>query len=311
MYPPITPYETGFLDTGDGHSLYFERSGKKGGRPVVYLHGGPGAGCSEAARQFFDPAVFDVLLFDQRGCGKSLPTASVHNNTTAHLIADIEQLRVQTGVESWIVFGGSWGSTLGLAYAQAHPERVEHLALRGLFTGTDAELDWFFRAAEQFFPPLARELREAAGLPGEAADDAVITRYLQMLTGSDGAARDRAARAWFRYEMGMAFLKPRALPDAAGPATRMMLCLTTLETWYFQHRMFLQPDQLMRNMAKIAHIPADIVQGRYDLICPPVTAISVAEALPRAQLHMIEDAGHASFEPGIAAALVAAMDRLR
>lgn len=308
LYPVVEPFDRRFLDVGDGHVIHVEQSGNPDGPPVVVLHGGPGGGCSPAMRRYFDPDHWRIVLFDQRGCGRSRPHACVAANTTGHLIADIEQIRTTLGIEAWHLFGGSWGATLALAYAQAHPDRVRHLVLRGVFLGTRAELDWFYGGgAGRFYPDLWARFRDL--IPVDEQGD-LIAAYHRRLFGSDRVAEATHARHWAMWENALA----SAGPDQCfgEPAADYVRAFSRLENHYFQHGCFLDhDDQLMANRGRIEHIPADIVQGRLDMICPPAAAHRLAQGWDRARLHLIAGAGHALSEPGITRALVRIMDGLR
>ena len=307
-YPPIDPHRSGMLQVDAVHSLYWEESGHPDGVPVVLLHGRPGSGTVPRHRQFFDPAHYRIVLFDQRGAGRSTPTAECRDNTTPLLVADMEALRQQLGIDRWIVFGGSWGSTLALAYAQAHPSRCRALVLRGVFLCTPEEIDWFLHGMGRFFPIAHQQF--VAHLP-ECERGDLLAAYMRRLFGDDAQQRLRAARAWNQYEGSCVHLwpQPPEPENAAGDATA--LAVARLEAHYFHHRGFFEPDQLLRDVGRLHDIPALIVQGRYDAICPPTTANRLQQAWPQAQLQIIEDAGHSAFEPGIEAALLAAMNRLR
>lgn len=307
LYPAIEANVTGYLDVGDGHQLYYEECGNPDGKPVVVLHGGPGAGCSPPMRQFFDPEAYRIVLFDQRGSGKSKPHADIDNNTTWHVVADIERLRNQLGLERWQVFGGSWGSTLGLAYAQTHPERVTELVLRGIFTVRQQELDWLYRfGTSELFPEAWRALN--ALIPDEERDD-LLTAYHRRLFSDDKRQRLAAARAWSIFEGSTSQLIPS--PDVARMfgSEHFALSLARIETHYFVNHCFLEDGQLIRDCGKIADIPGVIVHGRYDALCPAVNATDLADAWPSAELHITPDAGHSAFEPGNIHALVTATDR--
>lgn len=307
LYPALDPFETGHLDVGDGHEIYYEVSGRRDGIPVVFLHGGPGGGTSPVQRRFFDPARWRIVLFDQRGCGRSRPHASLDANTSHHLVADIERLRVHLDVERWAVFGGSWGSTLALLYAQRHPERVTGLMLRGIFLMREREIDWFYRhGTNAIFPEAWADF--LAPIPSAERDD-IIAAYYRRLTGEDSPARTEAALAWSRWEGHCVTLVPEERrADHAGSA-RFALAFARIECHYFFHRGFLAPeDDILANCDRIRHIPTTIVQGRYDAICPPVSAFELAQALPQARLRMVPVAGHSAFEPGIVHELVTATD---
>ncbi|PWK92312.1 prolyl aminopeptidase [Fulvimonas soli] len=309
LYPEIEPYRTHRLAVDARHTLYVEECGNPDGLPVVFLHGGPGAGLAPYHRRFFDPARWRVVLFDQRGAGRSTPFAELVDNTTWHLVADIEAIREALGIERWAVFGGSWGSTLALAYAQAHPERVLGLVLRGIFLARPEELRWFNEAdggARHVFPERWARFRDF--IP-EAERGAMVEAYWQRLTGDDEATRLAAARAWSAYEGGSTSL--RHDPDAPGefdePHKAVSLAVT--EAHYFRQRFFLEPDQLLRGVGRIRRLPATLVHGRYDIICPVKTAWDLANAWPEAELRIVL-AGHSAADPAIVDALVQATDRL-
>ena len=307
LYPPLEPFKTGVLDTGDGHQIYWELCGNPQGKPAVFLHGGPGAGCSADHRRLFDPARYCVLLFDQRGCGRSKPHAELENNTTWHLVADIERLRVMVGAPQWLVFGGSWGSALALAYAEKHPERVSELVVRGIFTVRRAELQWYYQeGASALFP----DLWEAYLAPIPVAERGdLMAAYRKRLVGDDVAARLEAARAWSLWEGQTITL----LPDPAAVAKygdgEYALAFARIENHYFVHKGWLEEGQLIRDAYKLAHIPGVIVQGRYDMACPAQTAWDLHRAWPQADFYMVEGAGHAYNEPGVLAQLMAATNR--
>ncbi|WP_033924624.1 prolyl aminopeptidase [Sphingomonas sp. 35-24ZXX] len=307
LYPPIEPYATGMLDTGDGHQVYYERVGTPGGKPAVFLHGGPGGGCSPEHRRLFDPALYDVLLFDQRGCGRSAPHASLENNTTWHLVADIERLRDLVEASQWLVFGGSWGSTLALAYAETHPERVSELVLRGIYTCTKPELDWFYQfGVSQMFPD--KWERFVALIP-EAERGDMLGAYHRRLTGADPELQVAAARAWSLYEGEVITLLPEPRLTAQHDDGHFALAFARIETHYFVHGCWLEPDQLLRDAPRLAGIPGTIVHGRYDMPCPAHYAWALHKALPQMDFHLVEGAGHAYSEPGILSRLIAATDR--
>lgn len=308
LYPPIEPFDQRMMDVGDGHRLYVEQCGHPAGEPVVVLHGGPGGGTSPAMRRYFDPAHYRIVLFDQRGCGRSRPHASVEMNTTWHLVADIERIRETLGLQNWLVFGGSWGATLGLLYAQAHPDRVTRLILRGIFLLTRSELDWFYQGgAGAFFPDLWRDF---AGMVPEAERRDLIAAYHRRLFSGDFVAETRFARAWAGWENALASIEHDG-PLGEAPIDYAR-AFARLENHYFLNRGFLDTDgQILRDRARIEHIPSTIVQGRYDMICPPVSAWALAQGWKRADLRLIPAAGHALSEPGISAELVRIMDLVR
>ena len=308
MYSLSQPYRSLRLDVGDGHRLYLEESGAPAGLPVVFLHGGPGAGCSPSHRRFFNPEKYRVILFDQRGAGKSRPHASLQANTTAHLIADLEKIREALDIERWVVFGGSWGSTLGLAYAQDFPERVLGLILRGVFLCRDEDIHWFYQnGASRLFPDFWRDFIEP--IPENERGD-LVRAYHRRLTGDDEVTRMRAAEAWALWEARTATLK---VDDQAGSHFSnpyLALSLARIECHYFINHGFLEPGQLLNNARRLKDIPGVIVHGRYDSICPVDQAWMLHQAWPEATLNIIPDAGHAITEPGVAAALTAATDHM-
>lgn len=308
LYPSIGPFDQRMLKVSGGHRIYVEQCGNPKGIPVVVLHGGPGGGCSPAMRRFFDPSVYRVILFDQRGCGKSTPHASVENNTTWDLVADIEMIRQVLEIERWIVFGGSWGATLSLVYAQAHNDRVRGLVLRGVFLMTEVELEWFYGGgAGQFWPEKWAEF--IAPIPKAEHGD-LIGAYHKRLFSDDLAEQTAYARAWAGWESNLAVLEP-ADHKGVAPAGYAR-AFSRLENHYFINGGFLSEGQaILNNLDKLADIPGVIVQGRYDMICPPARAHALASGWSKANLKMIPTAGHALSEPGITAELVKAMDDLR
>lgn len=307
FYPAIQPYETGMLDVGDGHRLYFERVGTPGAKPAVFLHGGPGAGASPLHRQLFDPARYDVLLFDQRGCGRSKPHAELDANTTWHLVADIERLRERVGIKRWLVFGGSWGSTLSLAYAQTHPQHVSELVLRGIFTGERALIDWYYKfGASEIFPE--KWERFLKPIPANERHD-LIAAYRRILTGPDRTARLEAAKAWSLWEGETVTLFPDPGLALTHGGHDFALAIARVENHYFVHNCWLEPGQLLRDAGKLAAIPGVIVHGRYDLPTPLRSAWELHKRWPASDLHIVEGAGHAFNEPGILHKLIEATDR--
>ena len=307
-YPAIEPHRSGMLKVDAIHTLYWEESGNPNGIAVVLLHGGPGSGTGPRHRQFFDPAYYRIVLFDQRGAGRSNPQAECRDNTTPLLVQDMERLRNLLGIEQWLVFGGSWGSTLALAYAQTHANRCHALVLRGIFLCTADEIDWFMHGMAHFFP-LAHQQFEAQIPPQERND--LLAAYVSRLSGDDAQVRLDAARAWNRYESSCLHLRPGPPEPDNAQTDATALAVARLESHYFRNLGFFEPDQLLRNVGRLADIPALIVQGRYDVICPPATAIRLHLAWPQSQLLIVEDAGHSAFEPGIEAALVKAMNDFR
>lgn len=307
LYPPIEPYETGMLDVGDGHSLYYERVGRPGGSPAVFLHGGPGAGCSADHRRLFDPARYDVLLFDQRGSGRSTPHAELEANTTWHLVEDIERLRTLAGVERWLVFGGSWGSTLALAYAETYPGHVSALILRGIFMATHEEARWYYQfGASQMFPD--KWERFLAPIP-EAERGDLVAAYYRRLTGDDPKTQLEAAKAWSLWEGETITLLPSPDLSIAHGEDHFAIAFARIENHYFHHDCWLEPQQLLRDAGRLRGIPGSIVHGRYDMPCPARHAWDLHKAWSEAEFHLIEGAGHAYNEPGILDQLIRATDR--
>ncbi|WP_454683576.1 prolyl aminopeptidase [Ancylobacter moscoviensis] len=308
FYPPIEPFETGMLDVGDGHSIYWERVGTRGAKPAVFLHGGPGGGISPGQRRLFDPARYDVILFDQRGCGRSTPYAELENNTTWHLVADIERLRETFGFARWQVFGGSWGSTLALAYAQTHPERVSELILRGVYTLTRAELDWYYRfGVSQMFPDKWEHFLAPLKSEAERADP--IRAYRALLTGSDEAVKLEAAKAWAIWEGETITLLPDPAFTTPFRDGHYALAFARIENHFFVHDAWLRERQLLDDAHRLTGIPGVIVHGRYDMPCPARYAWELHKAWPDAEFHLIEGAGHAYSEPGILDQLIRATDK--
>jgi proline iminopeptidase len=306
LYPAIEPYASGLLDVGDGHRVYWERAGTPGGIPAVFLHGGPGGGCSPSHRRLFDPARYDVLLFDQRGCGRSLPHAELEANTTWHLVADIERLREMCGHDCWLGFGGSWGSTLSLAYAETHPGRTSGLILRGIFLLRQAELDWYYQGgAAWLFPDKWEDF--LAPIPEEERDD-LIEAYRRRLTGDDHAAKIAAARAWSRWEGGTITLLPDPSMTGGFGEEHFALAFARIENHYFVHMGWMEEGQLLRDAHRLKGIPGTIVQGRYDSATPVRSAWDLHRAWPEAEFYLIPDAGHAYSEPGILDRLIRATD---
>jgi proline iminopeptidase len=308
LYPPIDPFDQRMLDVGDGHRLYVEQCGRTDGVPVLILHGGPGGGCSPSMRRYFDPQIYRIVLFDQRGCGRSRPHASVDHNTTWHLVADIERIRDTLGVERFVLFGGSWGATLALVYAISHPGRVSHLILRGVFLMTQSELHWFYGGgAGTFFPDLWS--RFLAPIPEDERGD-LIDAYHRRLFSGNTLEESRLSRIWTNWENALASIHYEQ-GGAEGPA-EYARAFARLENHYFRHAGFLDHDDwIMTNRRKVEHIPCHIVQGRYDMICPPRSSTRLAEGWARAHLRIVPMAGHALSEPGISEELVRVTDALR
>ncbi len=308
LYPPIEPFDQRVLDVGGAHRIYIEQCGAPSGIPVIVLHGGPGGGCSPAMRRYFDPEVYRVILFDQRGCGRSRPHASVEHNTTWHLVQDIETIRTALGIDRFIVFGGSWGATLALVYAISHPDRVRQLVLRGVFLMTQAELTWFYGGgAAAFFPD--QWARFVGPIP-EAERGDLIAAYHRRLFSGNLMEEARFGRTWAKWENGLASVHSEGTIGES--PTEYARAFARLENHYFQNNGFLQSDDwIMQQRGRIEHIPAVIVQGRYDMICPPVSAWKLSQGWENCVLRMVPLAGHALSEPGISAELVQVMDGLR
>jgi len=307
LYPEIEPFETGMLDVGDGHTIYWERVGTRGAKPAVFLHGGPGGGISPKQRRLFDPKLYDVILFDQRGCGKSTPYASLEANTTWHLVADIERLRQICGFDKWLVFGGSWGSTLALAYAETHPERVSELVVRGIYTLTRAELQWYYQfGVSEMFPD--KWERFLAPIP-EAERGDMMAAYRKRLVGSDRAAQVEAAIAWSSWEGQTITLLPEPETSDVFAEADYALAFARIENHYFVHAGWLEEGQLLRDAGKLKDIPGTIVHGRYDMPCPLRYAWALHKAWPGAEFFLVEGAGHAYSEPGILDRLIRATDK--
>jgi proline iminopeptidase len=307
LFPPIEAYATGRLKVEDPHELYWEESGNLDGLPVVFLHGGPGSGCSPRHRRFFDPKAWRVVIHDQRGAGRSTPFGELRGNSTQALVADIERLREARGIEKWVVFGGSWGSTLALAYAEAHPDRCLGLILRGIFLGSDFETDWFMTGISALSP---LPWQAFAGVIPEAERGDLLGAYMRRLNDPDPKVNEPAALAWSRYEAESSTLYPEAELVEEMTAASKALALARIEAHYFVNRCFLGPGQLLAGVPAIRQIPATIVQGRYDLLCPIVTSEALHEAWPEAEYVLVPDAGHSAFEPSIARELVAATGRM-
>jgi proline iminopeptidase len=312
FYPPIEPFNTGMLRVSPVHELYYEESGNPDGQPAVFIHGGPGAGLVPEYRRFFDPEVYRVVLFEQRGCGRSTPHASLEDNTTWHLVDDIERLREHVGIDRWLVFGGSWGSTLSLAYAETHPERVTALVLRGIFLCRQKEIEWFYQegaGASAVFPEAWEDYVRI--IPAAERDD-MLAAYHRRLMSDDEAVRLEAAKAWSIWE-GTAlklYPDPKAIEDAG--EGNFALAIARIECHYFVNNGFFETDNyLLEHIDRIRKIPAVIVQGRYDIICPVMSAWDLHRAWPEAEFRIIPDAGHASTEPGILSALVESTDKFR
>jgi len=308
MYPEIEPYRHGMLDTGDGHQVYWELCGNPAGKPAMFLHGGPGSGCSANHRRLFNPERYNVLLFDQRGCGRSTPHASLDNNTTWDLVGDMERLRAEVlDTEQSLIFGGSWGSTLALAYAETHPTRVSELIVRGIFTLRRDELLWFYQeGASWLFPDLWEHY--LAPIPADERGD-MISAYHRRLVSDDRQAQLRAAHAWTQWESRTITLLPSTSHQLSHAEDDSALAFARIENHYVVHGGFMEEGQLLRNAHKLRDIPGVIVQGRYDVCTPARTAWDLHKAWPQAEFHLIDDAGHAFDEPGILTELLAATDK--
>jgi len=310
LYPEIEPFDTGMLKVSELHTLYYEQCGNPNGKPVVFLHGGPGGGVNPQYRRFFDPKVYRIVLFDQRGCGKSTPHAELTDNTTWHLVADIERIREHLHIDRWQVFGGSWGSTLALAYAQTHPDKVTELVLRGIFMLRRWELEWFYQKGCDALFPDAWESYLAAIPEVERGD--LMSAYYRRLTSADPKLRVEAARAWSVWEAATSHLYQDPDHIASSGEDEFALAFARIECHYFVHGGFFEhDDQLLRNVERIRKIPAVIVQGRYDVVCPMRSAWDLHRAWPEAELRVVADAGHSALEPGIAHELLEATDRFR
>lgn len=312
LYPEIEPFRTGRLKVSPLHEIYFEESGNPNGKPVVFLHGGPGGGTEAKHRRYFDPAAYRIVLFDQRGCGRSTPFASLDENTTWHLVSDIEALRKELGIEKWHVFGGSWGSTLALAYAETHPERVTGLILRGIFLLRSSEIRWFYQeGCSWLFPDAWQDY--VTHIPVAEHDD-LLRAYYKRLTASDPAVQSSAAKAWSVWEGRTSCLIPSAELIARTAGDSFSLAFARIESHYFIHEGWLTEGReilALPNIQKIRSIPAVIVQGRYDVVCPMKSAWDLHAVWPEADLRIVPDAGHAASEPGIVHELITATDRFR
>ncbi len=308
LYPELEPYSTGMLPLDGLHRMYWEESGNPRGVPAVFLHGGPGAGSAPAHRRFFDPAHYRIVIYDQRGAGRSTPLGELSDNTTPHLVADIEKLREHLGIDRWLVFGGSWGSTLAIAYAEAHPARCLALVLRGMFLCRRSEIEWFLYGVRTLFPEAWHAFAE--GVPPSERDD-LLSAYYRRLVHPDPHIHMPAARAWSTYEGSCSTLLPSAETVAYFAGDVVALGLARIEAHYFTHDIFLPPDSLLQNIARIRNVPAVMVQGRYDAVCPIVTADEIHRAWPEAGYVIVPNAGHSAWEPGIAAELIKATERFK
>lgn len=308
LYPPLEPYRAGMLALDRIHTMYWEQSGNPGGVPVVFLHGGPGAGSAANHRRFFDPAHYRIVIYDQRGAGRSTPLGELADNTTPHLIADLERLRKHLGIEKWLVFGGSWGSTLALAYGEAHPQRCLGFVLRGIFLCRRSEIDWFLYGLKNLCPEAWRAF---AGMIPENERGDLLGAYYARLTHPDPAVHMPAARAWGTYEGSCSTLLPSPDTVAYFASDVVALGLARMEAHYFMHDIFLPPDSLLANVGRLRGTPAVMVQGRYDAVCPIVSADDLHHAWPEAEYVIVPDAGHSAWEPGICAELVKATENFK
>lgn len=308
LFPSISASESGHLAVDGLHEIYWETCGNPNGTPVVFLHGGPGAGAAPDHRRFFDPAVYRIVVFDQRGAGRSRPQGELKDNSTQHLIADLEALRGALGIERWVVFGGSWGSTLALAYAQSHPQTVRGLILRGIFLGRPSEINWFLDGMRTIFP---EEWARFSGFLPEAERDDLLTNYHRRLTDPDPVVHLPAARVWSTFEGCCSTLLPNPGTVATFGEDAMALNLARIEAHYFVNSIFLSENALLENLDRIRDIPSVIVQGRYDVVCPIITAYELHQAWPEADYIVVPDAGHSAMEPGIRKALIAATERFK
>lgn len=303
FYPESKPHRSGHLDVGDGHKLYYEEFGNPAGIPIVYLHGGPGAGHGPYFHRFFDPKAFRIIIYDQRGAGQSLPFGETKNNSPAHCVADLEKLRTHLNIATWHVFGGSWGSTFALLYAQNHPDKVKSLTLRGIFLMRQKELDFLYKQADMFFPQELHDLK--AYLPENERGD-VLSAYYNRIVAGDA----EAARRWSRFESATCHLIPATPEDLDKESDNFLIGMATMETHFFVNHKFQPEDLLLRDVHKIRHIPTHIVQGHYDVVCPPVTAWELHRAFPESTMETVI-AGHSATDPEIKSALIRATERIR
>ncbi len=308
LFPEIDPYNNGMLPLDTCHTMYWEQSGNANGIPVLFLHGGPGAGSSPTHRQLFDPAVYRIIIFDQRGAGRSTPLGEICDNTTPHLINDIEKLRLFLNIEKWLIFGGSWGSTLALAYGEAHPERCSGFILRGIFLCRQQEIKWFLYGLRHFFPEAWHQF--TTPLPLAERND-ILASYYQRLMNPDPRIHMPAARAWGTYEGSCSTLLPSPETVNYFSGDTVALGMARMEAHYFSHNIFLPENSLLNNISKLHNIPATIIQGRYDAVCPIISANDLHHAWPQANYIIVEDAGHSAWEPGICSALIQATEKFK
>jgi len=306
LYPEISPYHFEHLQVTNSHEIYYEECGSPNGQPIIFLHGGPGSGCNSSQRRFFDPNHYRIILTDQRGCGRSKPLGETIENTTEHLVHDLEKLRHHLNIESWIVFGGSWGSTLGIAYAIAHPACVKGLILRGIFLSRPSELDWFLKDVSQFFPEALQQLR---GYLPESERDQLLDAYSSRIFSDDVKLSVPAAIAWNAFESSIMSLRPSTSNNAV--SDDIQVARAKIQLHYILNECFVGQRNLLQEVSTISHIPTVIVQGRYDMVCPPITAWELKQALPDAEYYVIDDAGHSAMEPGTTSALISATDRFK
>jgi proline iminopeptidase len=311
-YPEIEPYDHGMLDVGDGQLLYWETCGNPAGKPAVVLHGGPGSGCTPGARRYFDPTAYRIVLFDQRGCGRSRPHASdpavnLSTNTTQHLLADLEALRRHLGIEGWLLYGGSWGSTLALAYAQQHPERVTQIVLVGITVGDRRDIEWITRDVGRLFPEAWARFR--LGVPPAERDGSLVEAYSRLLNDPEAAVREKAARDWCAWEDAHVSVRPDHVPNPRYDDPVFRMCFARLVTHYWRHAVWLEDGVILREAGRLAGIPGVMVHGRLDVSSPLDVAWELAQAWPGSELHVVDEAGHSAGDPGMTEILVAATDR--
>jgi proline iminopeptidase len=311
-YPTIEPYDYGMLAVGDGNQIYWECCGNPNGKPALFLHGGPGSGCSTGARSFFDPSAYRIILFDQRNCGRSTPSASdpqtdLSANTTHHLLADIERLREHLGIDRWLLFGVSWGCTLALVYAERNPQRVTEIILVGVTNTRRSEIDWLYRGVAPLFP--AQWARFRAGVPADERDGDLVAAYYRLLQSPDATVRAKAAQDWCEWEMGLESVDPDYQPDPVRLEPEFQMTFARLVTHYFHHNAWLEDGILLREAGALAGIPGVMVHGRLDLGAPLVTAWELAQVWPDSELVLVRGAGHSSRDPGMSEAVIAATDR--
>jgi len=308
LYPQLEPYDFGLLDVGQDHKIYWEKLGKKNGIPVLVLHGGPGAGGNKSLRQFFDPEYYNIIIFDQRGCGRSIPSGSIKNNTTHHLIEDIEKLRTFLNIKKWIIFGGSWGSSLALAYSQKHPDKILNIILRGIFLCRKHEIDWFLYGMKNIFPDYWKRF---ANLLPENEQTNLLESYYKRLTSKDINTCTEAGLSWARYEANCSTYLPNESVTEEFLDTEIAINLARIESHYFINNLFLEENQLLDNVYKIKNIKGYIIQGRYDVICPPQSAYDLSKAWTNSEIKIIEKAGHSSSEPEIRNEILQTLERIK